>query len=129
MHDAPDPPQVDRHRVRRSTLVQSARRHLGRRVLVRSARRVHQRHVPVGRVVDALGVAEIAQLDAPLAAPGLRLLGAHDVLRLDVAVADALLVHVPDRAEQLAHDRRHLALDEGLALCDVVHQLAAVEGL
>jgi hypothetical protein len=63
----------------------------------------------------------------PLSAAALRPLGADDILRLDVAVADAPLVQVRDGREELPEDARGLGFDEDAALHDVVHQLAAVQ--
>mmetsp|Transcript_74191 Transcript_74191/g.222975 ORF Transcript_74191/g.222975 Transcript_74191/m.222975 type:complete len:410 (-) Transcript_74191:185-1414(-) len=119
--DAPDRPEVDFHRV-------PVRAHFGRDVVHRAARRAHDAEGPARRL---LAHPEVAQLDPPARrhAVARRRLGAQDVLRLDVAVADAVRVHVRDGGEELLHDGGGLRLCEHGPLRDVVHQLAAVDRL
>jgi hypothetical protein len=66
--------------------------------------------------------AEVGQLDVRVV--GVR--GEQDVLRLDVAVDDALGVQVLERLQQLEHDLGRVALGEGLLGNDAVEQLAAL---
>ena len=84
VQDAAHAPDVDRQRVGRPHIVHRPR-HLGSRVLVRAAGRVQ---LGVGRHIQRLGVAKVAQLDSPLTAGELWPFGAHDVLWLDVPMAD-----------------------------------------
>lgn len=54
-----------------------------------------------------------------------RLLHQQDVLRLQVAVDDAVLVAVGDGGDEAAHDGLRVALGELRALLDVVEEAAA----
>lgn len=89
----------------------AALEHLGRNVVWCTIRLVHNF---VGN--DALREAEVDQLDMRLVA----LLIKQEVLGLNIAMADAILMQVAQRVESLFHDSRRLLLGEMLRLDDVV---------
>lgn len=72
--------------------------------------------------LDPLGDAEVNDLDQ------LGLLLEEDILGLDVAVRDALLVDVVEGIEQLPHDVPGLALPD-VPVDDALEQLAALAQL
>ena len=82
------------------------------------------RHQCVG-TLDDLGEPEVGQLDARIVVVRLE----QDVLGLEVAVNNALGVHVRDRRRQLSNDLARLTLAIPLLLTDAIEELAARDQL